>query len=145
MNAPAELDLLAEIDRLRAKLARYENPRGRGGISSDRARVLADRNALLLRLAAGHAEWADLPPSAAARFMRLSFARYETTRWPRERHALSVPHTEPAATWWRILRSGAPMPGAERLRQLFDAAKFNRPFGFGGRQLKTILDNRNET
>lgn len=87
-----------------------------GGVSPARALLLAERDDLLRDLHRQH--WPDLAPAAAARVMWQSFDRYERHRAPRERDAIQAPAGEPAAAWWRILRSGAPMPGVERLRQL---------------------------
>jgi hypothetical protein len=92
--------------------------RQRGGVSPTRANLLLDRDRHLARLWKTSPDWCDLDPAAAARLMTLSAGRYETTRWPRERDALSAPSAEPAATWWRIMRSGAPIPSAERVAQI---------------------------
>lgn len=92
--------------------------RQRGGISPTRANLLRDRDRHLARLWKTSPDWRDLDPAAAARLMTLSARRYETTRWPRERDALSAPSAEPAATWWRIMRSGAPIPSADRVAQI---------------------------
>jgi hypothetical protein len=65
-------------------------------------------------------EWRDLAPSAAARLMVISASRYEANRFPREREAIDAPAAEPAATWWRIMRSGVRMPAAKRLQQILE-------------------------
>lgn len=90
--------------------------RRQGGVSAKRALALADRDCMLRTLYAER--WADLAPSAASRVMIISFERYECTRWLRERTLLSAPSAEPAATWWRMLRTGSEMPGSKRLSQI---------------------------
>ena len=105
-------------DPRNAQLDRALGLRTRGGVSPGRAKMLAERDILLRRLWKVAGPWRDLDPAAAARLMTLSASRYVTTRWPRENDALSAPSAEPAATWWRIMRAGAPIPSAERVAQI---------------------------
>jgi len=86
--------------------------RSQGGVSLKRAMALAERDRQLRRL---HCIcWLDLPPAAAARAMNISARRYESDRWPRERNG-EPPASEPALTWWRILRSGETLPGTRQI------------------------------
>lgn len=92
--------------------------RSHGGVSAQRAIALNSRDRMLRNLHRSMSDWRDLAPAAAARLMVLSAKRYEDARWPRERDAMSAPPSEPAATWWRILRAGGAVPGAKRLSQI---------------------------
>ena len=92
--------------------------RQRGGVSVERSRDLAERDRMLRRVWRQVVEWRDQPPASAARMMVQSAQRYERTRWPREQESLDAPAAEPAATWWRILRSSVPVPAAKRLSQV---------------------------
>lgn len=112
-----------------ADLSRALGLRNRGGVSPTRASALSERNRSLQRLWKTEAAWHTLPPAAAARLMALSASRYEANRWPRERSALSAPSAEPAATWWRILRSGQPIPASPRLAQIL-REEIQDGFGF---------------
>ena len=89
-----------------------------GGVSPDRADAIARRDRLLVRLWQGHDAFRDKPALAAAKLMCLSADRYQSTRWAREKSDLSAPSSEPAATWWRVLRLGMTVPGAKRLQQI---------------------------
>lgn len=92
-----------------------------GGVSPARSSALDRRDRMLRRLWRELPEWRELTPGAAARHMLASFRRYETDRWPRERHLQLAPITEPATTWWRVASGNAPMPDAPRLRQILKA------------------------
>jgi hypothetical protein len=85
--------------------------------NAGRAAALAQRNEALRRLRARL--WPALEPDAAAALMVARFRTYASARWPRERDDLVAPLTEPAATFWKILRdcdAGAPrMPGVRQL------------------------------
>ncbi|WP_327211999.1 hypothetical protein U8Q06_20930 [Rhizobium beringeri] len=89
-----------------------------GGVSPARSMALDQRDRMLRRLWREVPEWRPLMPGAAARQMLASFRRYETDRWPRERHLQLAPVVEPAATWWRIASGNAAMPDVPRLRQI---------------------------
>jgi len=93
----------------------------RGGISPPRAAALQRRDDLLRRLWHKSDEWSDLAPAAAARMMSQSAKRYEAIRWPREQKSIVAPLTEPAATWWKILRSDLSVPEAKRLQQILES------------------------
>ncbi|MDP2779843.1 hypothetical protein [Devosia sp.] len=92
--------------------------RQRGGVSPGRKMALDARNAMLCRLARDLPDWASLAPGAAARHMRSSFDQYHASRWPRERDNIDSPAAEPAATWWRLLRSETAVPNVKRLQQI---------------------------
>jgi hypothetical protein len=90
-----------------------------GGVSPARSIAIDERNRALRRLYADLPEFRSLAPAAAARAMVQAFDRYETDRWqPREKDHVDAPSAEPAATFWRILKSKAPMLRADRLRQI---------------------------
>jgi len=89
-----------------------------GGLSPLRKVALSRRDRVLCRLKRSVPEWADLSPAAAAKAMAASAARYESTRWPRERRAVSGPAVQPLATWWAMLRGGTKLPGEKRLAQI---------------------------
>lgn len=101
-----------------ASLDRAFGLRQRGGISPARAAVLQRRDDLLRQLWRGHEAFRDQQPLVAAKLMYLSADRYQSTRWPREKNDLSAPSSEPAATWWRILRLDIAIPGTKRLQQI---------------------------
>lgn len=84
----------------------------------ERAALFAVADGLLRALWQGHEEFSELPPYAASRLMHLSAKRYEASRWPRERTAIIAPTAEPASTWWKILKSGMPIPAQKRLQQV---------------------------
>ncbi|MDO9417961.1 hypothetical protein [Pararhizobium sp.] len=90
-----------------------------GGASPVRRMQLGRRNRRLCELRDDIPEWAAMTPATAAKAMAASALRYQTDRWPRERDQLSAPSAEPAATWWRVLRSGEAIPGEKRLAQIF--------------------------
>lgn len=93
--------------------------RPRGGIPAEKDKALAKRDWLIARLWREHEDFSNLAdPIVAAKLMSLAATRYEATRWPRERELLSAPAAEPAATWWRILRMGVPIPKSKRLAQI---------------------------
>lgn len=89
-----------------------------GGISPVRKIDLNRRDRALCRLRRRVPEWSVLSPGAAAKAMVASLARYETTRWPRERDSISGPPSEPNAAWWSMLRGGLDIPGERRLAQI---------------------------
>lgn len=101
-----------------ARLSRALGLRTRGGLSPARASALARRDELLRRLWKVTPSWQHLGESSAGRLMALSASRYELSRWPRERRNLAAPSAEPAATWWRILRSDVPIPRGPRIAQI---------------------------
>ncbi|RWM21733.1 MAG: hypothetical protein EOR73_09985 [Mesorhizobium sp.] len=92
--------------------------RRRGGVSLARRTILGQRDLLLQTLWRNSPTWSDLAPSAAARVMVQVASRYQTNRWPRERHFIAAPVVEPDATWWKILNLGLPIPDAKRLQQI---------------------------
>lgn len=92
--------------------------RSRGGISARRALANSDRDVILRHLAESHGAYVDRDHMVVARQMRRDFDRYESGRWLRDRDAIEAPASDPAASFWRILRTGTRMPGAERLRQI---------------------------
>lgn len=89
-----------------------------GGISPVRKMDLGRRDRRLFVLWATVPEWSKLPPPAAAKLMSASAKRYQADRWPRESKSFDAPAAEPAATWWKILRSGEGIPGERRMGQI---------------------------
>lgn len=89
-----------------------------GGTSPVRKLELGRRDRRLLGVWATVPEWSKLPPPAAAKLMAASAKRYQSDRWPRESKSLDAPAAEPAATWWKILRSGDCIPGERRMAQI---------------------------
>lgn len=100
-------------------LDRALGTRCRGGITAHRAMTLAERNRML-RAVAASAFGSELP-CVTARLMKLSFDRYEATRWPRERAHGVAPLADPAATWWRLLSANLRCPKVRRLTDILTA------------------------
>lgn len=83
------------------------------GLIARREIDLAQRDALILRARASVPAWRDAPPRQAARAMLEALARYRATTWARERERETAPASEPAASFWRLLRLNPerPLPG----------------------------------
>ncbi|MGF0539260.1 hypothetical protein ACQQ2Q_14785 [Agrobacterium sp. ES01] len=92
-----------------------------GGVPAVKKIGLLRRDRVLRRLRSRIPEWASLSPNAAAKEMSASFRRYETTRWPRERHSAKGPAAQPNSIWWGLLRSELGVPGEKRLAQILKA------------------------
>jgi hypothetical protein len=105
-----------------------------GGVSPFRKVALSRRDRMLCRLKRIVPEWADLTPAAAAKAMTASAARYESIRWPRERHAIGGPAVQPFATWWSFLRAEMKLPGEKRLSQIL-ASETQDDFEFPQRSI----------
>lgn len=89
------------------------------GLVARTAIGLAERNTLIRSARASVPEWAAAPPRQAARAIVAAFRRYETTTWLHDRDRHTAPAGDAArAAFWRILRSGLPMPDAPRVAQL---------------------------
>ena len=91
-----------------------------GGISPRHGERLAWRDELLLRLWKTCPDFIGLPSISAAKLMSLSATRYASARWAREKKERISGQSEPAATWWKIMKSGLDVPGSKRLQQILD-------------------------
>lgn len=91
-----------------------------GGVSPARASALALRNDLLRYLWREEPPYRNLPASAAARVIAGEASRYLSDRWPRERTHVDAPAAEPAATFWRILAAGLPIPQSKQLTRILE-------------------------
>ena len=89
-----------------------------GGVSLERAMKLRRRDSLIRGTWKAVPEWSDLPAARVARLMASDAKRYETIRWPRERDSISAPNEQPFSTWWEILQSGLPIPGAKQFQRI---------------------------
>lgn len=124
---PSQVDILVEgfgsyLDAVdageRTSLDRSFGLKRWGGLSSTRSQLLERRDMLILRLWKSSPDFCQLPPFAASGMMCLSADQYQRRRWPREKRAIAAPPSEPAATWWHILKSGVPIPGIRRVYQI---------------------------
>jgi len=85
----------------------------------------AERDRLVVSLARQE-PWAAMGPWAAASALKEAVAKYEKTRWPREKPPgrRTAPAGEPSATAWRILRLKLPqgaMPNTADLARVIRA------------------------
>ncbi len=97
-----------------------------GGVSPLQKIRLNRRDQRICKLWAAVHEWSELSPASAAKAMAVSAERYQSDRWPRERNAFDAPSAEPAATWWKILRTGESIPGERRLAQILHLGNSRR-------------------
>lgn len=93
--------------------------KSRGGISLERHRRKANRDALLVELWQTGEDYRGLPPAAASKLMASQFRRYHGTRWHRDRNG-APPTLEPLSTWWKILKEGERVPDSRRLQQILE-------------------------
>lgn len=97
-----------------------------GGVSPLQKMKLNRRDQRIRKLWSVVPEWKELSPAAAAKAMATSASRYQSDRWPRERKAVDAPSAEPAATWWKILRTDECIPGERRLAQILHLGNSRR-------------------
>ena len=81
---------------------------------------LTKRDAMLRRVREVVPAFRDAPDRVAAAAMVESFARYRAGGWEAHAGRDRAPATEPAATWWRVLRLGlaVPLPDIDRLADI---------------------------
>jgi len=93
----------------------------RGGLSASEEARLRQRDVALRRVR--DLVFSDLPEPSVAPGMIDSFEQYEARGWPRDRDAGRPPQSEPASTWYAMLKNGLRMP---RTPQHL-AARLDRP------------------
>ncbi len=80
----------------------------RGGLSVAEEERLRQRDVALRRVR--DLSFSDLPEASVAPAMIASFETYEARAWPRDRDAGRPPQSEPASTWYAMLKNGLRMP-----------------------------------
>jgi len=80
----------------------------RGGVSAAEEQRLRQRDVALRRVR--DLSFSDLPEASVAPAMIASFEAYEARAWPRDRDAGRPPQSEPASTWYAMLKNGLRMP-----------------------------------
>jgi len=80
----------------------------RGGLSALEEARLRQRDVALRRVR--DLVFSDLPEPSVAPAMINSFEQYEARAWPRDRDVERPPQSEPASTWYAMLKNGLRMP-----------------------------------